>query len=165
MRTTRRTQRNHPQSGTGKIQNIYKSSEQLINEPMKMRQRVAKVEVADTERKQMKQRIEHLNLVLRTIRNVNQLIAKEKNRDRLLKDICGNLVESRGYYNAWVAILDKSEGLVTTAEAGLGREFSLMVKRLKRGEFTDCVRRTLRQSGRILIRFGLVVEITLIILV
>ena len=271
MRTTRIIQHNHPRSGTGTMQDIDKSREQLINELVKMRQRVAKLEVADTERKQtgeklrlflhsvessvdgvamsdlsgkityvnnafgrmfgyskeeligkdiafiwseeqipklqeaikatmeegwtgeligkrkdgelfpvaisssrvvgdkgnviavmashrditerkqMERRIEHLNLVLRAIRNVNQLIAKEKNRDRLLKGTCDNLVESCGYYDAWVAILDESGSLVTTAEAGLGRGFSLMVERLKRGELTNCARRTLRQSDIVLI--------------
>jgi len=113
---------------------------------------IAKQLARITERMQMERRIEHLNLALRAIRNVNQLIAKEKNRDRLLKGTCDNLVESRGYYDAWVAILDESGSLVTTAEAGLGRKFSLMVERLKRGEFTNCAQRALRQSGIVLIK-------------
>jgi transcriptional accessory protein Tex/SPT6 len=33
----------------------------------------------------------------------------------LLKGACGTLIETRGYYNAWVAILDESGELVTTA--------------------------------------------------
>jgi len=105
-----------------------------------------------TERMRAEQRVEHLNFVLSAIRNVNQLIVKEKNRDRLLKGTCDNLVESCGYYNAWVAILDDSGNLVTTAEAGLDREFSLIVERLKRGEFTHCARRVLRQSDMVLIK-------------
>ncbi|GAI15463.1 unnamed protein product, partial [marine sediment metagenome] len=99
-----------------------------------------------TERKQMEQRIQHLNAVLQAIRNVNQLIAREKDRDRLLKGICDNLIQTRGYYYAWLAILDESGGLVTTAEAGLGKDFLPMVELMKGGELTDCARRALMQS-------------------
>ncbi len=99
-----------------------------------------------TERKRAEQRIEHLNRVLQAIRNVNQLIAREKDRDRLIKGICNNLVETRGYYNAWLVILDESGGLVTTAEAGLGKDFLPLVEQLNRGELPDCTRRALRQS-------------------
>ena len=99
-----------------------------------------------TEHKRMEQRIEHLNRVLQAIRNVNQLIAREKDRDRLIKGICNNLVETRGYYNAWLVILDESGSLVTTAEAGLSKDFLPLVEQLKRGELPDCTRRVLRQS-------------------
>ena len=76
-----------------------------------------------TELKRAEAKIEHLNLVLRAIRNVNQLIIKERDRDRLLKDACDRLIETRGYYNAWIVLLDKSGGFVTSAEAGLGEGF------------------------------------------
>ena len=66
-----------------------------------------------TERKRAEERIEHLNLVLRAIRNVNQLITREKERDRLLKGICDTLTGTRGYYNAWVALLDETGKLIT----------------------------------------------------
>ena len=99
-----------------------------------------------TERKQMEERVEHLNAVLRAIRNVNQLIAREKDRDRLLKGVCGNLIETRGYYNAWVALLDEFGGFLTYSEAGLGEEFLPMVEQLKRGQLTGCSQRALRQS-------------------
>jgi len=99
-----------------------------------------------TERKQMKERVEHLNAVLRAIRNVNQLIAREKDRDRLLKGTCDILIETRGYYNAWVVLLDEFGGFLTHSEAGLGEEFLPMVEQLKRGQLTGCSQRALRQS-------------------
>ena len=99
-----------------------------------------------TERKQAEQKLEHLNAVLYAIRNVNQLITREKDRDRLLESICDSLIETRGYYNAWIALLDESRRLLVTAEAGLGKAFLPMVKRLKRGELTICGQRALSQS-------------------
>jgi PAS domain S-box-containing protein len=104
-----------------------------------------------TERKHLVEQMSHLNLVLRAIRNVNQLITKEKDRDKLLQGACDNLIEARGYHNAWVALLDESGRLVTTAEAGLGEAFEPMVKRLEQGELTGCAQKALTQSGVIVI--------------
>jgi PAS domain S-box-containing protein len=100
-----------------------------------------------TERKWAEDRIEHLNKVLQAIRNVNQLIAREKDRDQLIKGACDNLIETRGYCNAWLAILDESGGLITAAEAGLDKDFLPMVEQLKRGKLTACAQRALMQSA------------------
>jgi len=103
-------------------------------------------------RKKVKGQIEHLNLVLRAIREVNQLITKEKDRDRLLQGACNKLVGTRGYHNAWIVLLDEAGEYVTSAEAGLGRKFLAMVKLLEGGELTDCGRRALKRSEVIVTR-------------
>jgi len=103
------------------------------------------------ELKQAEAKLQHLNLVLRAIRSVNQLIFREKDREKLLKGACDNLIKNRGYYNAWLALLDESGGLVTTAEAGWGEDFLPVLERLKRGELTDCARRALKQSELVVI--------------
>lgn len=102
-----------------------------------------------TECNQEEKRIEHLKLVVRTIRKVNQLIVTEKDRNKLLKGICDNLIENCGYYNAWVALLDESRTLVTTAESGLGEKFLPMVEQLKRGKLTACAQRALVESAAV----------------
>ncbi len=100
-----------------------------------------------SERKHLEERRVHLNLVLRAIRNVNQLITKEHDRGRLLQGACDNLIETRGYHSAWIALIDESGTFVTTAEAGLGEAFVPMVKRLKHGELIECTQKALLQSG------------------
>jgi GAF domain-containing protein len=90
------------------------------------------------------------NRVLNTLRNVNQLLSKEKDRHRLLYGICDNLVENRGYSNAWIAIFDESGDLLEWAESGLGEAFLPMVDRFKRGEMTSCGRKARTRSGTIL---------------
>jgi PAS domain S-box-containing protein len=100
-----------------------------------------------TEHRRAEEKIEHLNLVLHAIRNVNQLITRERDRGRLLQGACETLIATRGYHSAWIALLDESEGLVTTAEAGLGEDFLPLVEQLKRGELTDCGRRALKESS------------------
>ena len=104
-----------------------------------------------TERKHLEARMIHLNLVLHAIRSVSQLVVKENDRDRLLQRACDNLIETRGYRNAWIALLDKSGTLVTTAEAGLGEAFVPMVKRLEQGELIECGQKALLQSGVVVI--------------
>ncbi len=104
-----------------------------------------------TDSKKMEERIKHLNLVLRAIRNVNRLITKEKDREKLLKGACDNLIETRGYYNAWIALLDESGKLVAHAESGLGESFMPMVKCLKHGQLPACGQRALKQSEAVVI--------------
>ncbi len=99
-----------------------------------------------TKRKQVEGKIEHLNLVLRAIRKVNQLITKEKDRDKLLKGACDNLIETRGYYNAWIALLGESSKFITTVEAGLGKDFLPMIEILKSGKITACGKDALKQT-------------------
>ena len=99
-----------------------------------------------TERKQAEDKIKHLNLVLRAIRSVNQLITKEKNRERLLQGVCNNLIKTRGYHSAWIALLDEGGKLETYAEAGLGKAFLPIVEMLKKGELTVCGNKALKQQ-------------------
>jgi len=98
-------------------------------------------------RKRAEERIEYLNTVLRAIRNVNQLITREKDCSRLLQGACDSLVETRGYYGAWVGLVDNAQELVTTAEAGWGEDFSCMLARLKPGELPRCGQKALAQPG------------------
>ena len=105
-----------------------------------------------TKRKKAEDKIRHLNLVLRAIRSVNQLIVKEKNRERLLKGACNNLIKTRGYYSAWIALLDESGKLETYAEAGIGNEFLPIVEILKKGELIFCGQKALKQRKVVTIK-------------
>jgi len=60
-----------------------------LNEQLeqRVRERTAGLAKANEELKQADERIRHLNLVLRAIRNVNQLITKERDHEKLLKAI------------------------------------------------------------------------------
>jgi len=105
------------------------------------------MEKSEAKYRQAEERIKHLNAVLRAIRNVNQLIIREKDRDKLLQGICDTLIATPGYYNAWIALIDESGELVMTAEAGLGENFLPMAELLKRRELPYCGRMAMKQSG------------------
>jgi len=100
----------------------------------------------------MEARTEHLNRVIRAIRNVNQLIVREKNPERLIQGACDNLIETRGFFYAWIALLDENEKLTATAEAGLGEDFLTMAERLKRGELPECAKRALANPDVVVIK-------------
>ena len=124
-----------------------KTKEQLAAELAEMRRHVADVENVRAERDQAEERNKHLYAVLRAVRNVNQLITREKDRARLLQGACDLLTETRGYYNAWIALLDESNRLIQAAESGLTDRFQAMAERLRRGELTTCGRNARAQSG------------------
>jgi len=128
----------------------HKSKDTLVNQVAALRQRIAELETSEAQLKQAEQRIGHLNAVLRAIRSVNQLITREKDRDRLLQDTCQNLVETRGYYSAWIALLDNSGELITTAQAGLGKDFLPLVEQFENGKLTPCGEKALAQSGLVI---------------
>ena len=103
-------------------------------------------------RARLQERVQHLNRILAAIRNVNQLIVGEKDRDRLVQSACDRLVETRGYHHAWMALLDaKGERVTLTAASGLDGRFVAVRDQLMLGVFPECMRRALQQDGLTLI--------------
>ncbi|MFC2036161.1 PAS domain S-box protein [Chloroflexota bacterium] len=92
------------------------------------------------------ERLKHLNRVLLSMLKISQLITKEKDRNRLLQGVCDNLIENLGYHNAWIALLGKSRKLTNYAEAGLGKQFLPIKKRLEVGDLMECSRKLLTRS-------------------
>jgi len=105
-----------------------------------------------TERKRIEEKTKHLNVVLHSLRSVNQIITAEKDRAKLLKDVCNALVKARGYKNAWIVLLDGSGKPKMSAESGLGREFLSMVEQLKDGSYPTCFRKAISRAGVVTIQ-------------
>ncbi len=77
-----------------------------------------------TEWKAMTERILRLNRVLKGIRNVNQLITREKDRKKLIEGVCRELVEGCGYTRSLIILYSGEEGEDVTAHSGFeGRSF------------------------------------------
>jgi PAS domain S-box-containing protein len=104
-----------------------------------------------TDRKRAEERLEHLTRVLRAVRSVDRLITREKSRDRLLEGACEDLVKYRGYYNAWIALLEENGCLISAAESGIGREFTPFLERLKHGDLPPCARKAAEQPGVVVV--------------
>jgi PAS domain S-box-containing protein len=104
-----------------------------------------------TQRKQAEKKIQHLNLVLRTIRNVNQLIVGEKSEAVLIQKICQSLMGNRGYNSAWIVLLGEQGEYLNSAETGLGKNVTTMKKLLKDGKLPDCANKALKKKGLVII--------------
>ena len=91
-----------------------------------------------SERKKAEQRIEHLNRVLRAIRDVNQLIVRERDRERLIREGCRLLVGNRGYASALIVLTDADDRPVWWAGEGMGAAFDPINALLERGELPPC---------------------------
>lgn len=97
-------------------------------------------------------RIKHLNSMILAVQNVNQLIVKEKDRDRLIQGVCDKLAETSKHYKAWIVLLNESGEFVKASQAGMGKDFLPVIERLKSNELTDCARRALAQPGVVVIQ-------------
>ena len=103
------------------------------------------------ERKQAEMRIKHLNSVLRAIRNVNQLIVVEKDRDNLLQRACDALVEARGYEAAWLGFLTDGKTFATVKGCGFTEDVYRFCSHVLAGDHPLCVKDGLTQKDSIVI--------------
>jgi PAS domain S-box-containing protein len=93
--------------------------------------------------REAEQGTEHLNAVLRAIRNVNQLITREKDRDQLLQGICDCMVETRGYHLAWIVLFDQGNRPAASAQAGAGDQWPAFLESIRQGKLDRFVREAL----------------------
>lgn len=99
-----------------------------------------------TERRQAEQKIRHLNSVLGAIRQVNRLIVQTRDRDALLQSACETLVSTRGYFNAWIALLDSDHQFIACHESSLQPTCQTFVHQLAQGKQVRCMREVLAQE-------------------
>lgn len=105
-----------------------------------------------TERKRAEARERHLTDVLRSIRNVNQLITQEKERDKLLTRACALLTESRGYSFAWICLIDSSDEIFSAGEPDIGAGLEIVCEQIRRGEWPACCDRALANSDIVVVQ-------------
>lgn len=76
------------------------------------------------ERKKADARVQHLNEVLRAIRDVDQVILHEQDPDRLLAETCKILVKTRGYRMVWIGMIEEGhKRVIPRACAGYGTDY------------------------------------------
>lgn len=92
-------------------------------------------------------KIKHLNLVLRAFRDVGRLLITQNDKQKLINGICSILVEKRGYYNAWIGLLDQEQNVTMIAESGFNSSFDKMRSKLKKKEFARCIQKTLESKN------------------
>lgn len=116
-----------------------------------VRRRTADLRQESEERARANARLEHVNRVLASIRNVNQLITHESREEELLKQAVELLSETRGYHNAWILRRDPERGdsgATQLYEAGSDAETSRRLRgTIARGSVPRCVRSALDGPG------------------
>lgn len=100
-----------------------------------------------SDQKQSESRIAHLLSVLSAIRNVNQLITREKDRATLLNGICEKLTETRGYDMAWIVLYDEEKVMRLFSETGMKSKSMDVWTKLSRGEMLPCIERAFLTSA------------------
>lgn len=94
-------------------------------------------------------RVESLNAMLDSIRKINRLIVREKNRETLIHDACMILAEIRGYRNASIILLDHSPGCPAIAVSGHGAEELPPLQLDRQENLPLCMRKALRQRDTV----------------
>ena len=91
-----------------------------------------------TEHKRAEQRITHLNRVLRSIRDVNQLIVRERDPDALIREGCRVIVDNRGYSAALIVLTDMNGKPITWAGSGTSSFVDPLNEMLEGHELPPC---------------------------
>ena len=101
---------------------------------------------------QLEERIAHLTRVLRAIREVNQIIIKERDRGTILNRVCDVLVDTQGYEDAWfVTIRDVGNCIGKVYRASTGNAFDPLIKGLRQGKTYPCIEKTLSSSSVVVV--------------
>ena len=103
------------------------------------------------ERKSAEERIEHLNSVLKAIRNVNQLIVTETERDGLLRKSCDALVDARGYDAVWLGSLRDCETFDMVVGSGFREDVAHFSDCITGGDHPPCIRDALSQKEQVMV--------------
>lgn len=93
----------------------------------------------------------HLTEVLSVIRDVNQLIVKEKNREKLVQDICTIMVRNRVYSYAWIVLYNESQGIEHITGTNNSENFSQLKNKIKTGWIPPCVKNVADRSESFLL--------------
>jgi PAS domain S-box-containing protein len=104
-----------------------------------------------TERRNSRLRIEHLNQVLRAIRDVNQLIVRERERDNLIREGCGLLVANRGYASSMIVLTDDQGRPSSWAMEGIAASEREFTDLLEQGSLPPCCQEARTEDGVLIV--------------
>ncbi len=85
--------------------------------------------------------VRHLNRILKAIRNINQLIMRETDKQKLIQQACEMFTSEQSYVASWISLFDE-EGKLGNVNAFSGinpENFKLLEKNLRNGQWPPCV--------------------------
>ncbi len=125
--------------------------QQFLDEEKSLLNAVAEHLGRVAEHKTAEDSIFHLNKVLRAIRDVNQLIVKEKNMSALIKKSCDILTKTRGYDRACIVLFDEHDQPYKSSLAKNTPEYVLFEKAVKKGTWDGMCRKVMDQEGIVIL--------------
>ncbi len=93
--------------------------------------------------------VRHLNRILKAIRNINQLITRETDKQKLIQQACEMFTSEQSYVSSWISLFDE-EGKLGNINAFSGinpKDFKLLEKSLRNGQWPPCVVQANKSSG------------------
>ncbi len=90
---------------------------------------------------------EHLKGVLSVIRNVNQLIVREKDKHALIQESCNILASEHVFVDAWIVLTDSDEKIEYIAGTDNKKDFTLFKEKIKSGWTPYCVAKTVENNN------------------
>jgi signal transduction histidine kinase len=106
-----------------------------------------RTETLDECREREERKTRHLNAVLQSIRDVNRLIIKATVPEALIEGVCESLVRNRGFFNAWIVLLDDRRQVAAGAAAGTGADLDTLRERIRGGDPPLCCDRIFESEG------------------
>ncbi len=95
--------------------------------------------------------LDHLRAVLDAHRSIGRLVLRTTSPQRLIQGVCDELVRTRSYDNAWVALVDGTGKLRNLAQAGVGEDIDALRSRIEEGVRPACWAEATSSSGAIAI--------------
>ena len=90
---------------------------------------------------------EHLTNVLSVIRDVNQLIVREKDTQTLIQESCHILTSTNIYSNAWIVTYDKNSEIEYIASTYTTENFMRLKGKLKQIWIPNCINKTINKNN------------------
>ena len=105
-----------------------------------------------TDLKQARDSAAHLIHVLRGVRNVNQLIIRENDRNRLIQSACDILTQELSYDSVWIALLNENGTIAVIAGSNVGKSFTTVKEQIRNDHLLpNCIARALKGPGTLLL--------------
>lgn len=120
-----------------------------ILKPFQERELHSNIEMA-LHKNHMERQINHLNEILKAIRDVNQLIVRASNVKELIQKTCETLISTRAYSSAWLLILNNNGEYIDAASAGLTESFNNFIESFKSGSKPYCINQLSKSNETIL---------------
>ncbi|MBD3317397.1 MAG: PAS domain S-box protein, partial [Chitinivibrionales bacterium] len=105
-----------------------------------------------TENKRAEQQEIRLQRLLAAIRNVNQLIVRERDRYVLIDSVCRIMTDVPEYFSAWIALLGEDHELTAAASAGELDGLTRFVEDLKESKWPWCIKAAMEETGVVMLR-------------